>query len=242
MAVDKETLVREVKRTGEPVASTLIPPNSIGGYESPKGLGYDPAAARALLAEAGWPDPSQFPTVDILFNKDAGHDLIAQSVAKDWQRNLGVPVSLAQKELKVYRNDLKKQNYMVSRAGWYADYGDPTTFLEVNRSTDGNNDRKYNNPVYDDLLDQARTETDPARRMEILSEAERIIMEEDLPMVPLYHYVTVYLFDPDEISGINPHARAMQQMYLIDVLGDGKGPDVPRTMPALAPSLGEATP
>ena len=242
MAVDKETLVREVKRTGEPVASTIIPPNSIGGYTSPAGLGFDPEGAKKLLAEAGWPDPSQFPTVDILFNKDAGHDLIAQSVAKDWQRNLGVPISLAQKELKVYRNDLKKANYMISRAGWYADYGDPTTFLEINRSTDGNNDRKYNNPAYDALLDQARTETDSAKRMAILSEAERIIMEEDLPMVPLYHYVTVYLFDADKIGGINPHARAMQQMYLIDVLADGKGPDTPAQMPVLAPALGGATP
>ncbi len=242
MAVDKETLVREVKRTGEPVASTIIPPNAIGGYVSPKGLGFDPQGARALLAEAGWPDPSQFPTVEILFNKDAGHDLVAQSVAKDWHRHLGVPTRLQQKELKVYPNDLKKANYMVSRAGWYADYGDPTTFLEINRSTDGNNDRKYNNPVYDDLLDRASTETDSAKRMALLSEAERIIVEEDLPMVPLFHYVTVYLFDPDTISGINPHARAMQNMFLIDVLGDGKGPDTPRAMPILKPALGGATP
>ncbi len=154
-------------------------------------------------------------------------------VAKDWQRNLGVSVSLDQKELKVYRNDLKKANYMVTRAGWYADYGDPTTFLEVNRSNDGNNDRKYNNPGYDGLLDQARVETDPAARMAILAEAERIIMEEDLPMVPLYHYVTVYLFDPDKVSGVNPHPRATQNVFLIDVLGDGKGPDTPRTMPRL---------
>ncbi len=233
MAIDKRTIVEQVKRTGEPVASTLIPPNSIGGYESPKGLGYDPAAARTLLAEAGWPDPARFPVVEIMFNKDAGHDLIAQAVAKDWQRNLGVSVSLDQKELKVYRNDLKKANYMVTRAGWYADYGDPTTFLEVNRSNDGNNDRKYNNPGYDGLLDQARVETDPAARMAILAEAERIIMEEDLPMVPLYHYVTVYLFDPDKVSGVNPHPRATQNVFLIDVLGDGKGPDTPRTMPRL---------
>lgn len=235
MAVDKQTLVDQVKRTGEPVASTLIPPHSIGGYESPRGLGYDPAAARKLLADAGWPDPRQFPTVEIMFNKDAGHDLIAQAVAKDWQRNLGVAVSLDQKELKVYRNDLKNANYMVTRAGWYADYGDPTTFLEINRSTDGNNDRKYNNPVYDALLDRARVETDPAARLEILAEAERIIMEEDLPMVPFYHYVTIYLFDPDEISGINPHPRATQNVFLFDKLGDGKGPDVPRTMPLLPP-------
>jgi oligopeptide transport system substrate-binding protein len=230
MALNKETIVKDIKRTGEPVATTIIPPGSIGGYTSPKGLPYDPEQARALLAEAGWPDPSVFPTVELLFNKDSGHDLIAQSIARDWQTNLGVRTRLAQKELKVYKDELKKANYMTSRAGWYGDYGDPTTFLEVNRTGDGNNDRKYSNPAFDALLDAARKELDPARRMSILSEAERILVEEDVPLIPIYHYNTMYLFDADRLSGPTPHPRTTQNFYLIDILGDGKGPDTPRTM------------
>jgi len=172
----------------------------------------------------------EFPQVEVLFNKDAGHELIAQALAQDWQQNLGVPVRLAMKEIKVYKNDLKNANYMTSRAGWFGDYGDPTTFLDLNRSDDGNNDRKYANPEYDALLDEAARETDPQRRLTILADAERMIMERDLPMVPLFHYVSIYLFDPDEISGINPHPRTQQDLFLIDVLGDGKGPDLPRVM------------
>jgi len=243
MTVDKRSIVEDVRRLGEPVAHSIIPPRSIGGYEPPAGLACISDAetaserqamidaARALLAEAGWPDPQEFPTVELLFNKDAGHDLIAQVIAKNWTQHLGVPTSLAQKELKVYREDLKNANYMTSRAGWYGDYGDPTTFLDVNRTGDGNNDRKYSNPVYDDLLAQAELETNPEARMALLEEAERIIMEEDLPMIPIFHYVTIYLFDADEISGINPHPRTTQNVFLVDVLGDGKGPDEPLTMP-----------
>lgn len=231
MAVDKRALVEQVRRCGEPAATTLIPPGSIGGYDSPAGLPFDPARARALLAEAGWPDPSKFPTVEILFNKDGGHDLIAQAVAKDWQRNLGVSVSLGQKEVKIIRDDLKNGNFMVSRAGWYGDYGDPTTFLDINRSDDGNNDRKYSNPAYDALLDRAAMERDPARRMDLLEEAERIIVDEDVPLLPLFHYVTIYLFDAHRISGINAHPRVTQSLYLVDVLGDGKGPDTSRALP-----------
>ncbi len=234
MAVNKETIVKDIKRTGEPVASTMIPPGSIGGYVSPRGLPFDPERARAELAAAGYPDPSQFPTVELLFNKDSGHDLIAQSLARDWQENLGVKTRLAQKELKVYKDDLKKANYMTSRAGWYGDYGDPTTFLEVNRTGDGNNDRKYSNPVFDDLLDQAKLELDPAKRMAILSEAERILVEEDLPLIPIYHYVQMYLFDADKVSGVTPHPRTNQNLFLIDILGDSKGPDVSRRMPTPA--------
>lgn len=233
MALNKETIVRDIKRTGEPVASTIIPPGSIGGYESPDGLPFDPARAREELAAAGWPDPSQFPTVELLFNKDSGHDLIAQSIARDWQENLGVKTRLAQKELQVYKDDLKKANYMTSRAGWYGDYGDPTTFLEINRTGDGNNDRKYSSARFDGLLDEAKAELDPVRRMAILSEAERILVEEDVPLIPIYHYVTMYLFDADRVSGITPHPRTNQNLFLIDILGDGKGPDRPRTLPVI---------
>ncbi len=230
MAINKESIVLEVRRTGEQVATTIIPPGSIGGYDSPQGVGYDPDAAAALLDAAGYADRSQLPTIELLFNKDAGHDLIAQAIAKDWQRHLGVRTMLVQKEIKVYKDDLKNQNYMTGRAGWYGDYGDPTTFLDVNRRDDGNNDRKYDNPVYDGLLDRAALETDPAKRMDLLEEAERIIMDEDLPMVPIFQYVSMYLFDADEVSGLNPHPRTTQHLQLIDMLGDGKGRDRPRVM------------
>ncbi|MBX3323001.1 MAG: peptide ABC transporter substrate-binding protein [Phycisphaeraceae bacterium] len=241
MAIDKESIVRDIKRTGEPVAATLIPPSSIAGYVSPAGLDFDPARARAELAAAGWPDPSQFPTVELLFNKDSGHDLIAQAISRNWQEHLGVRTRMAQKELQVYRDDLKKANYMTSRAGWYGDYGDPTTFLELNRTGDGNNDRKYSSPAYDALLDAAALELDVPRRMALLSQAERLIMEDDLPMVPIYHYVTMYLFDAERVSGLNPHPRTMQNLFLIDMLGDGKGRDTPRTMPLVPAAPASAT-
>lgn len=238
MTIDKKTIVDEVNRVGEPVANTIIPRGSIASYTSPDGLKCisdfegDPAGleahvaeARSLLVEAGYASPADLPVIELLFNKDGGHDLIAQQIARNWQQYLGVQTSLSQKEVGVFRNDLKNANYMTSRAGWYADYADPTTFLELNRTGDGNNDRKYSNPAYDALLDKAKFELDPATRMALLSEAERIIMEDDLPMVPIFHYVSLYLFDPDVVTGLNPHPRSNQDLYLVDVLGDGKGRD-----------------
>ncbi len=242
MVVDKRAIVETVKRCGEPVARSLVPPGSIGGYTSARGLDClsdfdDPAARRAwvqkardLLREAGYPEMSKFPTVEVLFNKDSGHDLVAQSLARGWEEHLGISVRLSQKEVKVFKDDLKKGNFMISRAGWYGDYGDATTFLDLSRSTDGNNDRKYNNPRFDALLDEAKVETDPAARAAILEECERIIMEDDFPMIPLYHYVTLYLFDADKFTGLNPHPRADQKGFLIDIFGDGKGTDVPKVM------------
>lgn len=237
MCIDKQRLVDDVMRIGNPVARNMFPPGAIAGYESPAGLRCISdakneaekqaiiAEARALLAEAGYPDPAQMPRVELLFNTDGGHGIIAQQLAKDWEEFLGVRTFLAQKEIKVYKDDLKKQNYMTGRAGWFADYADPTTFLDLNRTGDGNNDRAYSSPAYDALLDQAKLETDPEKRLAILAEAERIIMEEDLPLVPLFYYVNIYLFDPDEVTGINNHPRLQQDLFQVDMLSDGKGRD-----------------
>lgn len=239
MCVDKRAIVDEVRRLGEAVADTLIPPGSIGGYTGPDGLKNIgdarneeerrsiAAEARALLAEADFPPGF---VVELLFNSDGGHDLIAQAIAKNWQEFLGVQTSLSQKEIKIFREDLKNHQYMTTRAGWYGDYGDPTTFLNINHSADGNNDRAYSNPAYDALLADAATELDAQRRMVILAEAERILVEEDLPLIPIFIYNNVVMFDSAKVTGLTPHPRSKENLFLVDILGDGKGPDTPRPM------------
>ena len=243
LVIDKRSIADLVRRLGEPTADVLIPPGSIAGYSGPKGLPNIGDAetdaereaiigrALTLLTEAGYPDPSAFPvTVELVFNKDAGHDLIAQVIAKNWQEHLGVPVSLAQKELKVYREDLKNHAFITSRAGWFGDYADPTTFLDIMRTGDGNNDRRFSSSRYDELLDRARTAADADERMAILAEAERLLVEEELPMVPIFHYVSMYMFDPQRLTGMSAHPRAKQNLFLLDLLGDGVGDDRPRPM------------
>ena len=248
LVIDKRSIADQVRRLGEPTADVLIPPGSIAGYTGPAGLPNIGDAetdaeksvivdrARALLAEAGYPDPSGFPiTIELLFNKDSGHDLIAQVIAKNWQESLGVPVSLAQKELKVYREDLKNHAFITSRAGWFGDYADPTTFLDIMQTGDGNNDRNFSDTRYDALLERARTITDTEQRLAVLAEAERLLVEEELPMVPIFHYVSIYMFDPSRITGMSAHPRTKQNLFLIDVLGDGIGADEPRPMKPRGP-------
>lgn len=244
MMIDKRIIAEDVRGLGEPVARTLVPPGSVAGYTSPDGLPClsDCATdaerdalierARALLADAGFPDPTQMPTIELEFNKDSGHDLVAQSIAKNWQETLGIPIRLAQKELSVFRDDLKKHNFMTSRAGWYGDYPDPLTFLECHRTGDGNNDRAFSNAEYDGLLDAAYEESDTERRADLLAQAERMLIEQELPMVPIFHYCEVRMFDPHSLSGPNPHPRATENVFLFDVLNDGVGTDKVLSMPA----------
>jgi oligopeptide transport system substrate-binding protein len=236
MAVDKAAIADQVRRCGEPVAPSLIPAGSIAGYTPPKGVPFDPAAARKLLAEAGYPEGKGFINVELLFTKDGGHDLIAQAIAKNWQEYLGVSVTLALKEVKTFRDQVKNKGYITSRGSWYGDYGDPTTFLDLSKTGDGNNDRGYSNPKYDAMLERAATEPDPDKRLRILEEAERFLIDEECPVLPIFHYVQIYLFDANRITGISSHPRQEQQMFEVDVFNDGKGKDRPRFLPPRPPS------
>ncbi|GDX99633.1 hypothetical protein LBMAG48_20370 [Phycisphaerae bacterium] len=238
LTIDKQSVTTNIRRSGEPVAATLIPPGALPGYTSPKGVGYNPALARELLEQAGYPAGNGLPAIELMFNKEGGHDLIAQAIAKDWERELGVRVQLQMKEIKVFREDLKNANYMISRAAWFGDYGDPTTFLDLSETANGNNDRKFSNPAYDALLEQARNEIDPAKRLAILAEAERMLVEDQFPLVPIFHYKQLYLFDASKLTGISSHPRQEQNMYRIDVLGDGIGADEPILMREGDPTKG----
>lgn len=223
MAVDKQTLVDQVRRRQERPTGTLIPPGSIGGYEPPAGLRYDPAEARRLLAEAGYPGGKGFITVELLFNKDAGHDLVAQFMAKCWREELGISCSFRVQELSIARDDIKNANYMLSRGSWFGDFGDPVTFLDLSRTGDGNNDRKYSNPAYDAMLGRAAVEPDPTKRLGILHDAESMIVEQECPILPLFHYNNFYMYDAHKVSGITSHPRTVQTPQIVKVSGKGKG-------------------
>lgn len=224
LGVDKKVLVERVTRLNERIAGTLVPPGSIPGYESPQGLPFDPARARAELAAAGWTDRDgdglvedtdgrRFPTVDVLYSSGSPRYKNLSLALRDmWRSTLGVECDLREKEGKLYKDDLKGGNFMVARGGWYGDYGDPTTFLDLARSTDGNNDRGYRNADYDAMLDAAAAEADPARRLELLSDAERFLVEDAVPMLPICQYLTIYMYDPTRLEGLTEHPRLEQEL------------------------------
>ena len=224
LAVDKQTLVDRVTRLGERVASTLVPHDSIPGYPRVDGLGYDPERARAELKAAGWEDRNgdgivedangvKFPTVDILYSTSSPrYQNLALAMRDMWKRELRVAAECRGKDSKLYKEDLKKGNFMIARGGWYGDYGDPTTWLDLQLSDNGNNDRGYANPEFDRMLAEANAETDPARRLELLAECERWLFTVEVPMLPLCNYVSVYGYDPVETAGMTDHPRLEQDL------------------------------
>ncbi|MGQ0629232.1 MAG: peptide ABC transporter substrate-binding protein [Phycisphaerales bacterium] len=230
LAADRARIA-DLRGCGERPAGALIPPGSIAGYVPPVGLGRDVELARRLLAEAGFPAARGFPVVELLLTRDSGHEPGAQSLARDWREVLGVECALIVKEKGVFSDDVKRHRFMISTASWFGDYGDPTTFLDINRTGHGSNDRLFSSPAYDDLLRRAGEAPDELLRMDLLAQAERLLVEDECPLLPLVHYVNVVLFDPHRLSGISPHPRQQQLLFLAEILGDGKGPERPLQMP-----------
>ena len=127
-------------------------------------------------------------------------------------------VELVQVEGRVASDRLKHQQYMIARSSWFGDYGDPTTFLDISLSGNNNNDRRYASPEYDALMARARAAMPAAERMKILEEAERLCVEGDAPVIPLFHYTQFYLFDPRVLTGLSAHPRQIQHLFLLDRL------------------------
>jgi oligopeptide transport system substrate-binding protein len=238
LAVDKQQLVERVTRLGERVAGALVPPDSIPGYPAVEGLRCDPERARAELKAAGYEDRDgdgvvedergeRFPTVDILYSTASPrYQNLALAMRDMWKRELRVAAECRSKDSKLYKEDLKKGNFMIARGGWYGDYGDPTTWLDLQRRGNGNNDRGYESDEFERRMDEAEAETDPAARLARLAEVERWLFTEEVPMIPICNYVTVYMYDPSRLGGITGHPRLEQDISSLE-RRDGVVPAAP---------------
>ena len=229
LSVDKQTIVDRVTRLGEPIMTTLVPPGSIPGYRSPPGLPHDPVRARAELRSAGWEDRDgdglveneagePFPVVDLLWTTNTPrYKWISLELKSQWERGLGVRIELRGEDTKFYKDALKQGHFMIARGRWYGDYGDPTTFLDLCKSTDGNNDRRFADPYVDGLLEEAAREGDPEKRLRILEECERYLFQEAVPMLVLCQLVQVYMYEPGELTGLSQHPRLTQYLWRMQV-------------------------
>ncbi|MFI4860087.1 MAG: peptide ABC transporter substrate-binding protein [Phycisphaerales bacterium JB063] len=206
MCINREAIVQNVTRNNEPVSVTFVPAGQIPGYDAPveAGLSYDPKRAAELLAEAGYPNGEGIPPIDLLVNSVGSsggpHVDVGLVIKKAWQEELGIDaVNIRQPTFQVYLEESKQGNFMARRAGWFGDYRDPTTWLDMLQSGDSNNDAKYSSAEYDGLLAAAAQEIDPQRRLDILREAEALLLQ-DAAVCPIYNYTTLMIYDAGQVD------------------------------------------
>src|SRR5450830_525754 len=152
----------------------------------------DLTTAKALLAQAGYPNGKGFPAFTFLYNISEANKTIAEAIQGMWKKNLGITCTLRSEELGVYRADRHLLNYDVGRANWVGDYMDPNTFLDMWITGSGTNNCGYSNKSYDALIAKAKVTVDPKARMATLHAAEKILMT-DMPILPIYYYTNPVL-------------------------------------------------
>jgi oligopeptide transport system substrate-binding protein len=195
MAIDRDIITENVTAGGQFPAYTFTPA-ATAGFEVPDveaanmSQAERDAAAKALLAEAGYPDG--FDT-QIIYNTSEGHKRIAIAISQMWKQKLGVNAELANQEWQTFLETRGNGDFAIARAGWCGDYNEASTFLDLVDSGSGYNDSAYNNPEVDALLDQAKVSSD---RQPIYTQIEQIIAEE-VPIIPIYHYTANYMLDSD---------------------------------------------
>lgn len=152
LALDREQIVTHITGRGEIPAVRIVAPG-LPGYDAPSSaIRLDVARAKALLAEAGYPDGRGFPEVGILYNTQEGHKKVAEFVADWYRRTLGIRIRAYNQEWQAYQDNVRLLKYEVARAGWIADYPDPNTFLDMWVTNGGNNQTGWSNADYDRLV------------------------------------------------------------------------------------------
>jgi oligopeptide transport system substrate-binding protein len=146
------------------------------------------AAAQKLMSEAGY-GPNKPLQFQLIYNTSENHKRIAIALAAMWKK-INVSVELANAEFKVQLNNLRIGDFQMGRAAWIADYNDAQSYLFLSQtSTKQQNYSRFSNPEYDRLMDEASLTGDARKRAALLEQAEGILLEE-LPVMPIYFYVS----------------------------------------------------
>ncbi len=180
-------------------ARSLTP--KMGSYQPDPKLTFDPEKARALLAEAGFPNGEGFPVFSMLIPRPSAR-ATAEAMQAMWNKHLNIRINIQNKDWGSYISAQQSLDFDMAYAGWVGDYLDPTTFLNLWTPGNGNNNTGWSDPRYEKLLREAALKADPAQRLAVFREAEAMLMDAQ-PILPVCHYTRSYLQRP-EVKGWHP--------------------------------------
>lgn len=221
LLIDRQYIVDNIAQTGQQLADTFVPAGMADGnggefktadtsyYDAASTGAANVAEAVALLEEAGYTmtdngdgsysiDPAL--GFEYVINEATSHQQIAEAIQQDLAV-VGIEVSIKTEDWNVFLEDRKNGNFGVAREGWIADYNDPINMLEIFTSDSGNNDMQLGKgdssaapdwSEYDALISEIRTTSDFAGRVDLMHQAEDMLMD-TWAVVPIYYYNDIYM-------------------------------------------------
>ncbi len=207
LAVDRDTLVTQVTKGGQTPATGFVPKGVItpdGDFREQKSYFSsqgDVEKAKELLAKAGYPEGKGFPTIEIFYNTNENNKKVAEAIQEMWRKNLGINVSLTNKETAVFASERAAGLAQIARCGNTCSTYKPSALsLFTTQNMESANEAKWSNAAYDELIKKAESESDVSKMMEYYRQAEDMLMDEMIVM-PLYYYVRAMAHRP-EVKGI----------------------------------------
>ncbi len=206
-AIDRKTLIDTVLKGEQLPAHTFAPPGVFGNAAddmtiAPYLLDYKEGLAKAkeFIAKAGYPDGEGL-KVTLGHNVSEAHAQIAQAIQAMWKQAFPkADIKISTQEWAVYLKTLTPsapdaEKPDIYRIGWCMDYPDENNWVnEVFNSKSGQNYAKYNNPKFNELVLAAAKESDAAKRKEMYDQAEKIFIDQDMAIAPIYYYTFVRLY------------------------------------------------
>lgn len=186
-SIDRKQIVDMIAGGQTPLTSWI--PVGMSGYEPDRGIKFDPEKAKEYLAKAGVSDPKKVPKITIGINTNDDHKRVAENLQAQIKKNLGIEVEIQNEEWKVYLNKLKVNPPAIFRFGWSADYPDPDNFLSLMTSYSANNHTLWKSKSFDDIIEKAVVESDNSKRLQMYSQAQKMMLEDDAVAIPLYSSV-----------------------------------------------------
>ena len=181
------------------------------GYNERIGSKFNPEKARALLTKAGYPDGKTFPVVAAVFNTGDVNRLVGEFLQEQWKKHLNIDIQFESQEWKVFLSRLDLDPPQIFRLGWGADFPDPDNFMNLFIKTSGNNRLRWKNSQYDRLVARGATLKNSQDRRKIYDEAQILLTETEVPMIPLF-FSAQNLLVKAYVRGLK--TNAMELLYL----------------------------
>jgi peptide/nickel transport system substrate-binding protein len=200
---------------GTPAESGFVPVG-LPSFDSAKvnGYYYDPSRTRQLLAEAGFPEGKNMPSIKLL--TIAVYADMANFIAKQLEESgIKIKVEVVQKSLLLEMTSGSKAAFF--RGSWIADYPDAENYLSVfySKNPAPPNYTRYNNPSFDALFEKAISETNDPIRYELYQQADQLIMN-DAPVIPLWYDKVVRLVQPN-VKNFKANALNMLELRKVSL-------------------------
>lgn len=199
MSIDRGTLADTILKGVFAATEVMLPPD-IPGYSPDSGLGEDVARARALLAEAGYPDGAGFPPLTLVYiATDSTEKTCCEYLQSAWKQTLGLDIRLEALEDAAWENwftslDTTPFNLYISL--WGSDWGDPANWHnQLFESSADFYHAHWKNDEFDELVNEARGLPERARRLALYEQAEAIL-NQDAAFIPLHNLNRIYVIKP----------------------------------------------